>query len=94
MSADIFQDLLSHDEVFDQTLARIRSQGYGGLNDEQLRAIISSAEYRGRLDELDDAVIQGHKETCKCKECLEKLKVMPDDDGKEVESLGRQVESS
>lgn len=36
------------------------------------------------------------KKTHLCKECLEKLKAMgmPDDDGKEVESIGRQVESS
>lgn len=36
------------------------------------------------------------KDTHLCKECLEMLKAMgmPDNDGKEVESLGRQTEPS
>lgn len=62
MSADACQDLLKNDEVFDQTLARIRRQGHRGLTNTELRAIVSAAETRGRLDELDEAVIQGHKE--------------------------------
>lgn len=64
MSEAICRDLLKNDEVFDQTLARIRRQGHGGLTDDQLRAIISAAEARGRLDELDEAVIQGKEVKC------------------------------
>lgn len=59
MSADIYREILTDDKVFSQTLARIRSQGHRGLTDTELQAIIAAAVIRGRLDELDEAAIQG-----------------------------------
>lgn len=51
---------------FDRVLAYVQAHGHRGLGPPELRALVAAAQRRNRLDELDDAVIQGHKEANKC----------------------------